>query len=79
MKLGLNCTTALPDVNRKPLHRVELVVSDYGRGFDPATTQPGRHDLSIVCQRTSAIGTDLTVESQPDQGTEMVVTWEERQ
>ena len=79
MKLRLSCTSALSDVDRKPLHRVELSVSDYGRGFDPATIQPGRHGLSVVRGHARTTGTDLTVESQPDQGTEMVVTREERQ
>jgi nitrate/nitrite-specific signal transduction histidine kinase len=69
VKLGLSCTTALSDVDRKPLHRVELSVSDYGRGFDPATIQLGRRGLSVFRERASTTGTDLPVESQPDRGT----------
>jgi two-component system nitrate/nitrite sensor histidine kinase NarX len=54
-------------------------VSDDGRGFDPTIIQPSHHGLSINRERASAVGTDLTVESQPDRGTEIVVMWEERQ
>jgi signal transduction histidine kinase len=79
VELSLNRATAPPDVDRKTPHRVELRVSDDGRGFDPTTVQPGHHGLSIIRERASAIGADLTVDSQPDQGTEIVVMWEERQ
>ena len=77
--LNLNRATTLSDVDKKSAHRVELRVSDDGRGFDPAAVQPGHHGLSIIRERASAVGADLTIESQPDQGTEIVVMWEERQ
>ena len=77
--ISLNRTTTLPDVDRRYGHRVELRVSDDGRGFDPTTVQPNHHGLSIIRERASAVGADLTIESQPDQGTEIVITWEERQ
>jgi nitrate/nitrite-specific signal transduction histidine kinase len=76
---ALSCATAPPDVDRKPVHRVELHVSDDGRGFDPPFVRRGHYGLSIVRERAGVIGADLTVESQPDQGTEIVVMWEERQ
>ncbi len=56
-----------------------MTVRDYGRGFDPTAIQLGHHGLSIIRERASSIGAELTVESQPDRGTETVVTWEERQ
>ena len=77
--LSLYCATMPPDVDRKSPHRVELRVSDDGRGFDACTVQPGHHGLSIIRERASAIGADLTIVSQPDQGTRIVVMWEERQ
>jgi nitrate/nitrite-specific signal transduction histidine kinase len=77
--LSLNCATTQPDVDRKSAYRVELGVSDDGRGFDASTVQPGHHGLSIIRERASARGADLTIESQPDQGTEIGVMWEERQ
>ena len=79
VELNLSHATVPPDVDRKTPHRVELRVSDDGRGFDPAAVQPGHHGLSIIRERASAVGADLTIESQPDQGTEIVVMWEERQ
>lgn len=54
-------------------------MGDDGRGFDPANVQPGHNGLTIIRERASAIGADLTINSQPDQGTEIVVKWEERQ
>ena len=71
--------TAPPDVDRTPLQRVELPVRDDGPGFQTTAIQPGYHSLSIIRGCASAIGAALTVESQPDPGTETVVTWEERQ
>jgi len=50
-----------------------------GGGFDASTIQPGHHGSSFIRERASTIGADLTIESQPDQGTEIVVMWEERQ
>ena len=47
--------------------------------LDPATGQPGHHILTIIRERNCAIGTDLTIESQADQATEIVVMWKERQ
>jgi signal transduction histidine kinase len=79
VRLSLSCATAPPDVDRKPEYRVKLRVSVDGRGFDPRTLQPGHHGLSIIRERASAIGADLTIESQPDQGTKIVVMWEDRQ
>ena len=35
VELGINSATALADVDRKPLSRVELRMSDGGRSFDP--------------------------------------------
>jgi len=54
-------------------------VRDNGRGFDLDAVQPGHHGLSFIHERASAVGADLTIESCPSQGTEIVVAWEERQ
>lgn len=77
--LSLSRTATPPDIDRKPSFRVELCVSDNGRGFKPVTVQPGHHGLDIIRERANAIGAELTMESQPDQGTQIVVTWEERE
>ncbi len=63
--LSLNCATATPGIDRKHLLRVEYRTGDNGRGFDPNNIQPGHHGLSIIRERTIAIGAALTVRSQP--------------
>jgi nitrate/nitrite-specific signal transduction histidine kinase len=78
-ELRLTSTTTTSDVDRTPVHRVELRVGDNDRGFEPTAIQPGHHGLSIICERAGATGADLVIESQTDQGTEIMVTWEERQ
>ena len=54
---------------------VELAVSDDGRGFDPATIPPGRLGLSIIRERSQAVGAELFIESRPGQGSTIRVTW----
>ncbi len=52
-----------------------LRIRDNGRGFDPGAVSPHQMGLSIMRERAEAIGAALTVDSQPEQGTEVVVTW----
>jgi PAS domain S-box-containing protein len=52
-----------------------LRISDDGRGFDPAAVQPGQLGLDIMCERAQAIGANLRIESQPGQGTRILVEW----
>jgi signal transduction histidine kinase len=55
--------------------RTELRVSDDGRGFDPGTI-PGDHlGVSIMRERAQAIGATLTIDSEPGEGTEIVLVW----
>lgn len=77
--LRLRRTATPPDIDRKPSYRVELCVSDNGRGFEHHTIQPGQRGLEIIRDHASAIGATLSIQSQPDQGTQIVVTWEERE
>jgi len=56
---------------------VELTIRDDGRGFDPERVPPERLGLSIMQERAQAIGATLTVQSQPGQGTAVVVIWTE--
>jgi signal transduction histidine kinase len=55
--------------------RVELRVSDDGRGFDPAAVAPGRLGLGGMRERAEAIGATLRVEAHPGGGTEIDVAW----
>jgi two-component system nitrate/nitrite sensor histidine kinase NarX len=52
-----------------------LRIGDNGRGFHPERTQPHQLGLSIMRERAQAVGAELTIRSQPDQGTEIVVVW----
>jgi signal transduction histidine kinase len=52
-----------------------LRVRDDGCGFDPEVVSHHHLGLNIMRERAQAIGATLTIESQPDQGTEVVVAW----
>lgn len=56
--------------------RLTLRIIDNGQGFDLATSQAHQLGLKIMRERAEAIGADLTIESQPDQGTEVRVIWQ---
>lgn len=54
----------------------ELSVHDDGVGFDMNRVLPDNLGLSIMRERAEAIGAHLTIDSQPQLGTEIVVTWQ---
>jgi len=58
---------------------VELRIQDDGRGFDSEQTFPGHYGLSMMRERATAIGAELSITSQPGHGTEIVVRWERTQ
>ncbi|MHB1134758.1 MAG: GAF domain-containing protein [Chloroflexota bacterium] len=55
--------------------RVELSVSDDGRGFDRGVVPPNHLGLGIMSERAEAIGALLALESKPGQGTNVSVVW----
>jgi len=55
--------------------RVDLCVSDDGRGFDPSEISPDSLGLGIMRERVEAIGATLTVDSQIGCGTEVRAIW----
>jgi signal transduction histidine kinase len=55
---------------------VELGISDDGRGFDPSSVPPDHLGLGIMHERARKVGATLTIESQPGQGTQVLVTWQ---
>ncbi len=57
--------------------RVELSITDDGRGFDPGCVLPDRLGLGIMRERAQAIGATLTIESAPAHGTRVTIVWEE--
>jgi signal transduction histidine kinase len=58
---------------------VELSVSDDGRGFDPAQVPSDHFGLRNMRERAQAIGAELTVVSQPGDGTRIQVVWENQE
>ncbi len=57
---------------------VELRVRDDGRGFDPGQAPPaGHYGLSMMGERAGEVGAALKILSQPGQGTEIIIRWEQ--
>lgn len=56
-------------------NRVALHVTDDGRGFEPESVSSQHLGVSIMRERASAIGADLTIESELGQGTCITVEW----
>ena len=52
-----------------------LRVQDNGRGFDQGSEQPHQLGLSIMRERAQKIGATLTIDSQPEHGTEIIAKW----
>jgi two-component system nitrate/nitrite sensor histidine kinase NarX len=51
-----------------------VAIHDDGRGFDPEVTTSGHVGLTVMRERATTIGAQLTVESSPRGGTHVVVT-----
>ncbi|MBS3753363.1 MAG: GAF domain-containing protein [Anaerolineales bacterium] len=55
--------------------RITLKISDDGSGFDPENTPPDSLGVRIMKERADEIGAALDIHSEPEKGTEVVVTW----
>jgi signal transduction histidine kinase len=55
--------------------KVELHIHDDGCGFDQDNVPAGHYGLSIMRERAKVIGAELSVTSQPDQGTDILIRW----
>ncbi len=55
--------------------KVELRISDDGRGFVVTGISPDHLGLGIMRERANAIGATLDIKSEPGHGTQIVVTW----
>jgi PAS domain S-box-containing protein len=55
---------------------IRLRIYDNGKGFDQNQTISGHYGLPMMHERAAAIGAALTVISQPGQGTELTIQWE---
>jgi len=57
--------------------RIRLSICDDGQGFDPSNVN-GRHlGLQIMRERADNIGAELTITSQPGQGSTIIAIWPE--
>ena len=57
--------------------RARLSIVDNGVGFDPASVPPNHLGTKIMRERAEAIGATYSLYSEPGEGTQISVTWEE--
>jgi len=57
---------------------VRLSVADNGCGFDPAMVPPDHLGLKIMRERADVIGANLSIYSEPGEGTQISVIWKEK-
>lgn len=55
--------------------QVTLLIGDDGRGFRQRTGQPHQMGLIFMQERSRAIGADLSINSDPESGTEIKMVW----
>jgi PAS domain S-box-containing protein len=56
--------------------RIVLCIKDDGEGFDWGEVGPDQLGLDIMRERATMVGGSLTIQSQPGQGTEVILVWE---
>jgi len=56
---------------------ITMSVSDNGKGFDSTTTKPESLGLGIMQERAKKIGATVSVESKPNEGSNITVLWKE--
>jgi signal transduction histidine kinase len=61
---------------KSDIEKVELIISDDGCGFDPATVSSEHFGLSIMHERAASINAKINIISKIDNGTQIVVVWE---
>jgi signal transduction histidine kinase len=54
---------------------IEVRIRDDGQGFDPEQIPSGHYGLSMMRERAEGVGAQLSITSQPSQGTELVIHW----
>ena len=57
------------------MDRLNLVIVDNGRGFDPEKVASDRMGLSIMRERAESIGAELDVQSTPGEGVRLDLLW----
>jgi two-component system nitrate/nitrite sensor histidine kinase NarX len=59
---------------------IVLHIHDDGCGFDPSKQTPsGHYGLVMMRERANAVGVELTITSQPGQGTDVMICWGEQE
>ncbi len=71
--VSLHCQPG--DRNTHACQRVQLQVSDDGRGFDPGTVSSDHLGLGIIRERAQAIGARLNIVTRRGKGTQVLVVW----
>ncbi len=56
-------------------HKIELCISDDGRGFEAGNVPPVSLGLSIMRERAEAINATIEIKSQIGRGTQVIVVW----
>jgi len=56
---------------------VRLTVADNGAGFDPAAVTADHLGLRIMRERAEAIGAKLSIYSEPGEGTQVSIVWQQ--
>jgi signal transduction histidine kinase len=77
--VSLRCSPRAPSLYTReaegPGVKVELVISDDGRGFELDDLPPEHMGLGIMRERAEAVGAQLGIVSQADRGTQVTVVW----
>ncbi len=76
IRLCYTCGDQATD-HQSPEQSVLLSIVDDGRGFDLAQAPHHRLGLGIMQERADAIGATLFIDSQPGEGTQVTVMWEQ--
>ena len=76
-KICLRCLPAADAGNGRKC--VTLSVKDDGCGFNPHRVLPDHMGLNIIRERAERVGATLSIQSEPGQGTEVMVRWTEQQ
>ncbi len=56
--------------------KVELIITDNGKGFDASVIKPDSLGLGIMRERARNIGASLDIDSRPGQGTRVIIVWQ---
>jgi two-component system nitrate/nitrite sensor histidine kinase NarX len=55
--------------------RVEMLIEDDGRGFDPGMELSGHYGLSMMQERAQGVKASIQIKSKPGEGTQVFLYW----